>query len=90
MIGTAKDLEQERIKGRNILTEITMKEDNMWKVKAEIANLEGRFDELVDTTTGVAERSKQIESYVRGEKRQEKILQQDIERMQGKFKVFGV
>lgn len=83
-MGTAKDLDQERIKGRNVLTEITMKEDKIWKVKTEIAELEERLDELVNTTTGTAERSKQIESFVRGEKRQEKILQQDIERMQGK------
>lgn len=90
MMGTAKDLEQERIKGRNVLSEITMKEDKMWKVKKEIADLEGRLDELVNTTTGTAERSKQIESFVRGEKRQEKILQQDIERMQGKLHLLGI
>lgn len=77
-------MEQERIKGRNTLMEITQKEDRMWKLKTEVANLEQKLDEVLNTSMTVSEKTNQLEQFLHDEKRQEKALIQDIERMQGK------
>ncbi|KAF2896034.1 hypothetical protein ILUMI_10127 [Ignelater luminosus] len=83
LVSTANFLEKERVRGRNLTKDIEFKQNQVKQTEMELVTLQKKLDDVKNSSMSAADRANQLEKIIENEQRQTKVLNTDIERMQG-------